>query len=55
VSIEETPGLLARLAAVLSTRGINIVQAMSCYTDTIFVLDRSDMSRAIEAFSKVLA
>jgi len=55
VSIEETPGLLARLASVLSTRGINIVQAMSCYTDTIFVLDRADMSRAIEAFSKVLA
>ena len=55
VSIEETPGLLARLASVLSTRGINIVQAMSCYTDTIFVLDRADMSRAIEAFSKLLA
>lgn len=55
VSIEETPGLLARLASVLSTRGINIVQAMSCYTDTIFVLDRADMSRATEAFSKVLA
>lgn len=55
VSIEETPGLLVRLASVLSTRGINIVQAMSCYTDTIFVLERADMSRAIEAFAKVLA
>lgn len=54
VSIEETPGLLARLASVLSTRGINIIQAMSCYTDTIFVLDRADMTRAIEAVSKVL-
>lgn len=54
VSIEETPGLLSRLASVLSIRGINIVQAMSCYTDTIFVLDRADMSRAIEAFSRVL-
>lgn len=55
VSIEETAGLLARLASVLATRGINIVQAMSCYTDTIFVLDRDDMARAIDALANVLA
>lgn len=53
-SIEETPGLLARLTNVLSTRGINIVQAMSCYTDTIFVLERDDMSEAIDALSHAI-
>ncbi|MFZ0699838.1 MAG: ACT domain-containing protein [Thermoplasmata archaeon] len=53
-SIEETPGLLARLTSVLSTRSINIVQAMSCYTDTIFVLERDDMSEAIDALSHAL-
>ena len=54
-TIEETAGLLARLASVLATRGINIVQAMSCYTDTIFVLDRNDMTAAIAALADVLA
>ncbi|MEM0129068.1 MAG: hypothetical protein QXG65_02730 [Thermoplasmata archaeon] len=55
VSIEETPGLLARLASILSTRGINIVQAMSCYTDTIFVLDRDDLAPALAALAGVVA
>ncbi len=55
VSIEATTGLLARLASVLSSRGINIVEAMSCYTDTIFVLDRGDMASAVDALANVLA
>ncbi|MGI0054350.1 MAG: ACT domain-containing protein [Thermoplasmata archaeon] len=55
VTIEETSGLLARLSSVLATRGINIVQAVSCYTDTIFVLDREDMPRAIDSLANVLA
>ncbi len=54
-SIEETPGLLRLLAAVLASQGINIVEALSCYTDTIFLLDESDLSRAMAALSKVLA
>jgi hypothetical protein len=53
-SIEETPGLLRLLAAVLSSQRINIVEALSCYTDTIFLLDESDLSRAMTALSKVL-
>ncbi|MFG1529741.1 MAG: sigma-70 family RNA polymerase sigma factor [Thermoplasmata archaeon] len=54
-SVEETPGLLAFLAGVLSTGGVNIVQAMSCYTDTIFILGQSDLNPAISALTKALA
>jgi len=50
-SIEDTPGLLAFLSTALASRGINIVQAMSCYTDTIFLLDRRDMAPAVEILS----
>src|SRR2546428_12836122 len=50
-SIEDTPGLLAFLSTALASRGINIVQAMSCYTDTIFLLDRRDMSLAVDILS----
>jgi len=53
-SIEETPGLLRHLAGVLSAQGINIVEALSCYTDTIFLLDHSDLSAATSVLSSTV-
>ncbi|OGS51069.1 MAG: hypothetical protein A3K65_02520 [Euryarchaeota archaeon RBG_16_68_12] len=53
-SVEETPGLFAYLAGALASRGINIVQAMSCYTDTIFILERDDMTAAMNVLSQLL-
>jgi len=53
-SIEETPGLLRHLAGVLSAQGINIVEALSCYTDTIFLLDNSDLSSATSVLSNTV-
>ncbi len=54
-SIEETPGLLRLLSGILATQGINIVEALSCYTDTIFLLDEKDLSGAIATLTKALA
>ena len=51
-SVEETPGLLAFLSGALASRGINIVQAMSCYTDTIFILEKEDMTATIEVLTQ---
>ncbi len=53
-SIEETPGLLRHLAGVLSAQGINIVEALSCYTDTIFLLHDSDLSAATSVLSRAV-
>jgi aspartokinase len=53
-SIEETPGLLNLLTGVLSAQGINIVEALSCFTDTIFLLDQNDMGRAIAVLTRAL-
>lgn len=53
-SVEETPGLFAFLAGALASRGINMVQAMSCYTDTIFILERDDMTAAMNVLSQFL-
>lgn len=50
-SIEETPGLLRHLAGVLSARGVNIVEALSCYTDTIFLFRDEDLTPALGALS----
>lgn len=54
-SIEETPGLLRLLSGLLATRAINIVEALSCYTDTIFLLDQSDLSPAIATLTGALS
>jgi sulfur transfer complex TusBCD TusB component (DsrH family) len=53
-NIEQTPGLLALLASMLAARGINIVQGMSCYTDTIFILGHVDMAAAVETLTRAL-
>lgn len=53
-SIEETPGLLRHLAGVLASQGINIVEALSCYTDTIFLLQDDDLTAAFGALTKTL-
>jgi hypothetical protein len=53
-SIEETPGLLTLLTGVLSAQSINIVEALSCYTDTIFLLEQDDLNAAISVMTKTL-
>ncbi|HXW66780.1 MAG TPA: hypothetical protein VEL82_02725 [Thermoplasmata archaeon] len=53
-SIEQTPGLLTLLTGVLSAQGINIVEALSCYTDTIFLLDQADLNAAMGVLTKTL-
>lgn len=53
-TIEKTPGLLAFLSGALASNGINIVEEMSCYTDTIFLLERKNMTRAMEILAQNL-
>lgn len=60
-TIVETSGVFAYLAANLADAGINIVETVSCYTDTIFIVDEANMieaysvlSRCIESAEKVL-
>jgi len=53
-SIEETPGLLTLLTGVLSAQSINIVEALSCYTDTIFLLEQDDLNPAMAVLTGAL-
>ncbi len=53
-TIEKTPGLLAFLSGALASNGINIVEEMSCYTDTTFILERKNMTRAMEILAQNL-
>ena len=53
-SIETTPGIMAFLYGSLSSNGINIVETMSCYTDTIFIVEPENMMRAFEVLTKCI-
>lgn len=53
-SIRYVPGIMAFLYGTLSGNGINVVETMSCYTDTIFVVEPKDMMRAFEILTKAI-
>lgn len=47
VELENTPGVMAYLYSLFGEHGINIVETLSCYTDTIFVINEEDLSKAM--------
>ncbi|MBN1682781.1 ACT domain-containing protein [Candidatus Bathyarchaeota archaeon] len=46
--VETTPGFVAFITQLLSSRNINIIEFISCFTNTIIILDSKD---ALNAFS----
>jgi aspartokinase len=53
-SIRTTPGIMSFLCGTLSSNGINVMETMSTYTDTIFIVHADDMVRAFEILSKAI-
>lgn len=41
--METTPGVVSYLYSIFGEHGINIVETMSCWTDTIFVISEKDI------------
>ena len=52
--IQQIPGVLAYLTNIFSENGINIMEFMSCWTDTLFIIDSKDLGKAITLFDKPL-
>ncbi|MBN2454440.1 hypothetical protein JXB11_02745 [Candidatus Woesearchaeota archaeon] len=48
--LEKTSGVFSVLAGTLAERGINVLETMSCWTDTLFVVEDKDVSALIDAF-----
>jgi hypothetical protein len=42
--LENTPGVIAYISSIFSGHGINIVETMSCWTDTILVISENDIA-----------
>lgn len=49
-----TPGVISYLTSILASQGINITQIISCYVDTIFVVDRYSALRTYEALERLI-
>ncbi len=49
--IETTPGVMDYLFSLFGERGINVQQTLSCYTDTVFVMEEKDTARTIALLS----
>jgi len=47
-SIQNTPGVVAFLTSLFSENGINILEFISSFTDTMFIIKQKDVTRVIE-------
>ncbi len=52
-AVEETPGVISHMLNSLASEGINVVEFVSCYTDTIFVVKGSNAAKAYEILQKL--
>lgn len=49
--IETTPGAVAYLYSLLGENNINVLETMSCWTDTIFIIKDKEIAKVMELFS----
>lgn len=52
--ISSTPGCIATILQQISRRGINVDEIISCYTDTIIVIEPNDVGRAFESLTELI-
>jgi hypothetical protein len=45
--LEGTPGVVSYLYSIFGENNINIVETMSCWTDTLFVISEEDIQKAV--------
>jgi hypothetical protein len=52
--LEATPGVVAFLATLLAEQNVNIVEFISCWTETILVVEKKDSLKAYEVLSNMV-
>ncbi len=52
--LENTPGVVAFLTALLAEQNINIIEFISCWTETIIVVEKKDSLKTYEALSNMV-
>ena len=52
--LEATPGVVAFLATILAEQNVNIIEFISCWTETIIEVDRKDSIKTYETLSNMV-
>jgi aspartokinase len=52
--LEATPGVVAFLTTLLAEQNVNIVEFISCWTETIIVVEKKDSLKAYEVLSNLV-
>jgi len=52
-NLEKVSGVVAFMASVLAEEDINVIELISCYTETIFVVNKYDALRAYQLLSNL--
>ena len=52
--LEATPGVVAFLATLLAEQNVNIVEFISCWTETIMVVEKKDSLKTYEVLSNLI-
>ena len=53
--LEATPGVVAFLATLLAEQNVNIIEFISCWTETIMVVEKTDSLKAYEVLSNMVS
>lgn len=51
-SIYTVPGVIAHITTLLANQGVNIIEFLSCYTDTIVIIESDSVVKALDVLSK---
>jgi hypothetical protein len=52
--LEATPGVIAFLTTLLSEQNVNVIEFISCWTETVIVVEKKDSLKTYEALSNVV-
>jgi len=52
--LESTPGVIAFLTTLLSEQNVNVIEFISCWTETIIVVKKKDSFKTYETLSNVV-
>lgn len=52
--VEEVPGVISYILGALASEGVNVVEFISCYTDTILVVKAADTERTFKILSSIM-
>ncbi len=53
--VEEVPGVISYILGSLASEGVNVVEFISCYTDTILVVKAAETERTIRILSSIMS